>query len=233
MSSPNGIRTLQLTLDGQSLDPQHVWAFARTALDPGVCWAIDFSPEAIKRMQASAEVVAKLSRADEPVYGVNTGFGHFAERRIPPDQLEPLQANLIRSHACGVGEEIARDLVLALWLMVQVTAAALVGECKTLCMPASVDSIPTNCDREDHVSMGPIAGLKALQVIEHVRQILALELLVAAQALDLRRNAVVPERIATIHHRIRQRVPFLTQDRALSSDIAAIKAMIDSNTLWV
>ena len=53
----------------------------------------------------------------------------------------------------------------------------LVSEYKTLCILASVDSIPTNCDREDHVSMGPIAGFKALQVIEeHVRQILAIEL---------------------------------------------------------
>lgn len=71
-----------------------------------------------KRLSAcGAELVVKMSTADELIYGVNTGFGHFAERRIPPDQLQQLQINLIRSHACGVGEEISRDIVLALWLL--------------------------------------------------------------------------------------------------------------------
>jgi histidine ammonia-lyase len=107
----------------------------------------------------------------------------------------------------------------------------LVSEYKTLCIPASVDSIPTNCDREDHVSMGPIAGLKALQVIEHVRQILAIELLVGAQALDLRHDVTVSERLAKLHHRIRQKVPLLTQDRELSS-IATVREMIDNNALF-
>ena len=80
--------------------------------------------------------------------------------------------------------------------------------------------------------MGPIAGFKALQVIEHVRQILAIELLVGTQALDLRHDVTVPERLAKIHSRIRQKVSFLAQDRELSSDVAVVREMIDNNALF-
>src|SRR5690606_42048513 len=69
------------------------------------------------------------------------------------------------------------------FMMVQVTAAALVSECKTLCFPASVDSIPTNRDKEDHVSLGPAAGYKGLEIAKHSRYVMAIELLIAAQAL--------------------------------------------------
>ena len=117
MTKPNQHRTIHLNLDAQHLDPQTLWDIARTAMEPDARWSIEFSPEAIERMRTSAELVVKMSTADELIYGVNTGFGHFAERRIPPDQLQQLQINLIRSHACGVGEEISRDIVLALWLL--------------------------------------------------------------------------------------------------------------------
>lgn len=513
---------IRLSLGEQPLAPQMLWDIARTAMNPKARWAIDFSREALERMQASSDLVAKLSTGDELIYGVNTGFGHFAERKIPQNQLRQLQVNLIRSHACGVGEEISRDVVLALWLlrlhtisrglsgirpelvefflrllnfgilgcvpargsvgasgdlapsahavmivlgegfctrpltsgdgfervssqqvlaelglnpvplnpkeglvlingtqyttalavkawyqaeqllrvanlaaamsmetvggalsildetvlrthhsqtlsvgneiadwlagsaytqgarqeqrfiqapyslrcapqvhgavklaietakavlaaeintisdnplvfcdsgtdggeihscgnfhaiyparvsddlsaaltilgsiserrinmalddrlsglptflteagginsglmMAHVTAAALVAECKLLCHPASIESIPTNCDREDYVAMGPAAGLKALQVIDYVRQILAIELLVAAQGLDLRTNATLPKKLVPIHRRIRQKIPFLKQDRSLSADIKTLTAMIDDNSLF-
>ncbi len=112
-------------------------------------------------------------------------------------------------------------------MMVHVTATALVGECKLLCMPASVDSISTNCGREDHVSMGPAAGLKALKVVEHVRHILAIELLVVAQALDMRGTRPLPENLARMHRLIRRHVPFLAQDRSLSADIIALSNLIN------
>lgn len=515
---PNPGRTLPLTLGGQRLAPGSLWAMARTALDPLARWEIGFCPEALGLMRASAAAVAGMSAAAEPVYGVNTGFGHFAELRIPIPQLKQLQTNLIRSHACGVGEELPRDLVLALWLlrlstisrgysgirpetvefflrllragvlgcvpsrgsvgasgdlapsahavlpalgegfctrplasgegfervradqaladlglapiqlgpkeglvlingtqystalalkvwheaeqllrvanlaaamsmealggalsmlddkvlrthhpqtlvagramahwlagsayahagkldlrfiqapyclrcapqvhgavlltiehseaalaaemqavsdnplifpddgevhccgnfhaiyparvsdslasalaslasiaerrinmamdgrlsglptfltedgglnsgmmMAQTTAAALLGECKLLTLPASVDSIPTNCGREDHVSMGPSAGLKALQVAALARQILAIELLVAAQALDLRRTAPLPERLIPVHSRIRQEVPFLAEDRPLAPDLEKTKRMIENDDFF-
>lgn len=514
MPKPNKLRTIHLTLGDRQLDPGTLWEIARTAMHSDACWEIAFSSEANERMRRSAELVASMSEGDALIYGVNTGFGHFAERRIPKNQLQQLQVNLIRSHACGVGEEVSRDIVLALWLlrmhtvsqgfsgirretvnfcirllnagilgcvpargsvgasgdlapsahavlpllgegfctrplaegegfervsaeqalaqlhlnpfqlsakeglvlingtqyttalaikvwfearhllrvanlaaamsmeatggalsvlddavlqthhpetlavgremagwlvgsvygrgaeaerrfiqapyclrcapqvhgavklaidmaestlaaeisaicdnplvfsdsndgeihscgnfhgiyparvsdslasaltslasiserrinmamdgrlsglpdflikagginsglmMVHVTATALVGECKLLCMPASIDSIPTNCGREDHVSMGPAAGLKALKVIEYVRQILALELMVATQALDLRGTRPLPENLARIHRLIRQHVPLVVQDRSLSADIAALTNLI-------
>lgn len=123
-------------------------------------------------------------------------------------------------------------------MITQVTAAALVSECKSLAFPASVDSIPTNCDREDHVSMGPIAGHKALAIVDHVRQILAIELLVAAQALDLRSyyaNSIVysmPFMIRKIHDLIRNHVAFLKQDRVLTNDIEAIVRLIETEAFF-
>jgi len=60
--------------------------------------------------------------------------------------------------------------------MAQTTAAALVSECKALSFPASVDSIPTSCDQEDHVSMGPIAGWKTVEISRNIRDVLAIEM---------------------------------------------------------
>ena len=72
-------------------------------------------------------------------------------------------------------------------MIAQVTAAALVSENKILAHPASVDSIPSSAGREDHVSMGATAALKLATIHDHVRTVLAIELLCAAQGLDLRR----------------------------------------------
>jgi histidine ammonia-lyase len=116
-------------------------------------------------------------------------------------------------------------------MMVQATAAALASEAKTLSHPASVDTIPTNCDREDHVSMGPVAGLKTLEVIARVKTILAVEFLVATQALDLRPGQARPELVSSVRRRIRQDVPFIITDVVLSPLIAAIEAMIEADAL--
>jgi histidine ammonia-lyase len=116
-------------------------------------------------------------------------------------------------------------------MMLQVTAAALVSEAKTLAVPASIDSIPTNCDREDHVSMGPLAGLKALQGIERVRDIVAIELIVAAQALDMGALGRMGPRLAEAHRRIRCVVPFLSHDRVMAGDISEVAALIESGAL--
>lgn len=518
MHTPNPAQRISLTLDGANLSPRSLWTVARTALEPEATWAIGFSPEALERMDASAKAVTDMARSGQPAYGVNTGFGHFAEHRVPVHQLQRLQGNLIRSHACGVGEEVSRDIVLAMWLlrlntlsrgysgirsetlgfflrlleagilgcvpsrgsvgasgdlipsahavlpilgegfctrpaggvgfervsaagvlaeldlqpmalgpkeglalingtqyttalatkawyetvrllevanlaaamsmeamggtlsvldgavlethhpetgaaghamagwleggrhaldaaaelrflqapyclrcapqvhgavllavesaeatlaaeldavsdnplifstadggeahscgnfhgiyparvsdslataltilgsiserrtnmamddrlsglpcfltkegglnsglmMAQVAAASLVSECRSLCWPASVDSIPTNCDREDQVPMGPIAGLKALRIVERVGDILAIELLAAAQALDLRGDTVMPPRLKRVHGRIREKVPFLAEDRILAPDLAAIRQMIETGAL--
>jgi len=117
------------------------------------------------------------------------------------------------------------------FMMAQVTSAALVSENKVLAHPASVDSIPSSAGREDHVSMGMTAALKARRVVENVRTCLAIELLVAAQALDLAAPLRPAERVAEAHARIRAVVPTLDGDRELGRDIAAVCRLVDEGAL--
>ncbi len=117
------------------------------------------------------------------------------------------------------------------FMMAQVTAAALVSDSKSQCFPASVDSIPTNLLQEDHVSMGPIAGMKAMRIVDNVRRVLAIELMTAAQALYLLRPRKPAPKIEAVYDRIRQVVPPLDRDRQLSGDIEAIADMIRDRTI--
>ncbi|HUD71746.1 MAG TPA: histidine ammonia-lyase [Dongiaceae bacterium] len=113
-------------------------------------------------------------------------------------------------------------------MMAQVTAAALVSENKILCHPASVDSIPTEAGQEDHVSMGPIAARKARRVVAHARQVVAIELLAACQALDLLAPLAPGRGVAAAHRAVRRVVPFMERDRVLADDIDAVTALIAS-----
>jgi histidine ammonia-lyase len=116
-------------------------------------------------------------------------------------------------------------------MMAQVTAAALTSELKTLAHPAGVDTIPTSANREDHVSMSMAAALKASRAVEHARQVLAVELLCACQAIDLLRPLATSAPLARVHDFIRARVPELGHDRPPSRDLAAITEMIASGDL--
>ena len=117
------------------------------------------------------------------------------------------------------------------FMIAQVTSAALVSENKVLSHPASADSIPSSAGREDHVSMGMSAALKARQVVENVRTCLAIELLVAAQALDLRLPLRPAARVAAAHRRIREVVPTLVGDRELHRDVEAVCRLVDEGAL--
>ena len=116
-------------------------------------------------------------------------------------------------------------------MMAQVTAAALVSENKVLAHPASVDSIPTEAGQEDHVSMGPIAARKARQIVRHARQVLAIEMLCACQALDLRAPLAPGQGVAAAHAAVRRAVPFMKEDRMLAPDIAAVERLLADGTL--
>jgi histidine ammonia-lyase len=107
------------------------------------------------------------------------------------------------------------------FMMAQVTAAALVSENKTLAHPASVDSIPTSADKEDHVSMGMWAALKARRVTENVRRILAVELAAAAQGLDLLRPLRSSAPLEALHQEFRRRVATWDRDREMAPDLEA------------
>ncbi len=117
------------------------------------------------------------------------------------------------------------------FMIAQVTAASLVSENKILAHPASVDSIPSSAGREDHVSMGATAALKLATIHDHVRNVLAIELLCAAQGLDLRRPLTSTRPLEAVHAAIRARVPAMMTDRPLAPDIAAIRGLIDDGTL--
>jgi histidine ammonia-lyase len=117
------------------------------------------------------------------------------------------------------------------FMMAQVTAAALVSENKVLCHPASADSIPSSAGKEDHVSMSSIAARKCAQVAEHVRTVLAIEALVAAQGLDVRRPLEPGIGVRAAHRALRARIPPLTEDRVLQHDIRTACEMIDDGTL--
>jgi histidine ammonia-lyase len=116
-------------------------------------------------------------------------------------------------------------------MLTQYTAAALVSDCKVLAHPASVDSIPTSGNQEDHVSMGWTAGLKLRRVVANVRRVLAIEALCAAQAIGLRRPLEPGPAVAAALARLRAEVPALDQDRYLAPDLAAVEAQVATGAL--
>lgn len=113
----------------------------------------------------------------------------------------------------------------------QYTSAALVSENKSLCFPASADSIPTSLGQEDHVSMGSISGRKAMQVLNNVEKILAIELLLAAQAIDYQRPLKSGPIIEAVHVRLREEVDHSEEDKVYTDDIEAAIRLIKDQTL--
>ncbi|MGE0868301.1 MAG: histidine ammonia-lyase [Kofleriaceae bacterium] len=151
-------------------------------------------------------------------------LANISERRIE---------QLVNPHlSSGLPPFLAPDSGLNSGFMIaQVSAAALVSENKVLAHPASVDSIPSSAGREDHVSMGATAALKLAQIEDHVRTVLAIELLCAAQGIDLRRPLRTTKPLEAVHAVIRARVPAMMVDRPLAPDIATVRAMIDDGSL--
>ncbi|HEX7345511.1 MAG TPA: histidine ammonia-lyase [Candidatus Limnocylindrales bacterium] len=126
-------------------------------------------------------------------------------------------------------------------MIYQYTAAALASEHKVLAHPASADSIPTSANQEDHVSMGSIAARHARLVLEGVERIIGIELVVAAQALDLRRAGMASDGggtppapgagVAEAHRRIRDRIPHLDADREPGADLSSAFDLVRDGAL--
>ncbi len=112
------------------------------------------------------------------------------------------------------------------FMIPQYTTAALVTENKTLCFPASADSIPTSVGQEDHVSMGSISGRKLNRVLDNLEYILAIELLTACQAIEFRRPLKSSEILEFAHQHVRKFVSFAEEDRIFADDIEQIKNII-------
>lgn len=151
-------------------------------------------------------------------------IGNISERRI---------AWMMDGHLNdGLPAFLAKDGGLnSGYMIAQYTAAALVSENKSLCHPASVDSIPTSANKEDHVSMGTIGARQCLKVIENVETILAIEWLCAAQAADFRLPVALAHRTRRAYDALRRDVPPLEVDRVTSVDINAATELLRQKQL--
>ena len=150
-------------------------------------------------------------------------FASISERRVE---------RMVNPNLSGLPSFLIQDAgVNSGFMIAQYTAAALVSENKVLAHPASVDSIPTSANKEDHVSMGTIAARKAGQVLENVKQVAAIELLCAAQALDLFTNLKPGLGTLAAYKVVRRHVQHMKRDRELAPDIAAVAGLIDNGEL--
>ena len=112
------------------------------------------------------------------------------------------------------------------YMIAQYTAASLVSENKVYAHPASVDSIPTSAGQEDHVSMGNAAGLKLLPVLENAERVVAIELLCAAQGVDVLAPRRPGRGTSALHAAVRERVPYLEADRILNDEIELVTGLV-------
>ncbi len=117
-------------------------------------------------------------------------------------------------------------------MIVQVSAASLVSENKILSHPASVDSIPTSADKEDHVSMGTIAARKFGMIVNNVENIIAMEMLSSTQALDMVKPLEPAAAVKAVYNKIREKVPFAEKDRVFSDDVLQIQTMINDDSIY-
>lgn len=117
------------------------------------------------------------------------------------------------------------------FMIPQYTAAALVSENKVLAHPASIDSIPTSANQEDHVSMGSISARKAISILKNVENIIAIEMYTAAQGIDFRGGDKLGARTKKIYKAIRSKVKYLANDREMAGDIGKINKLIVDGAL--
>ena len=157
-------------------------------------------------------------------------LGNISERRImrltdEASNKSVLPAFLTREGGLNSG-----------FMIVQYTAAALATENKVLAHPASVDTIPTSANVEDHVSMGVTAGLKLRQILDNVEGIVAIELMTAAQGIDFRRphagvDAKLGRGTAAAYAGVRRHVPFIERDTVLYGYMEAVRREVRSGAL--
>lgn len=156
-----------------------------------------------------------------------TVIGNISERRIARLVDESLSMGL---PAFLIHKEAEKGTHSGL-MLTQVTAAALASENKSLAHPASVDSIPTSANFEDFVSMGSIAARKAMEILQNVQYIVAIELLCAAQGVDFRGPEKLGKGTKAVYSVIRRKVPALKEDRVISVDIEKMAELVRSGEL--
>jgi histidine ammonia-lyase len=150
-------------------------------------------------------------------------IGALAERRI---------ALLIDATLSGLPPFLVKDGgVNSGFMIAHVTAAALASENKTLAHPASVDSLPTSANQEDHVSMATFAARKLADIADNTANILAIELLAAAQGVDLRAPHPTSPALARVMQAVRSEVPHYDLDRYFAPDIAAVTRLVQGGAI--
>lgn len=150
-------------------------------------------------------------------------IGNIAERRVE---------KMMNPHFSDLPAFLVKDSGLNSGLMIaHVTMAALASENKYLCHPASIDSIPTSTDKEDHVSMGVTAGRKLHEVIKNVQHCLAIELLCNTQGLDFLRPLKTAPALEKVHALVRKHVAPIDQDRIFYKDMENLTRLIQSNEI--
>jgi len=174
---------------------------------------------------------------------VSGGNFHGAPLAIAADTLvmavaqlatisERRSERLVNPALSGLPAFLTRNGGLQSGLMIaQVTAAALTSEIKTLSHPASVDTIPTSANKEDHVSMSMHAALKAERALQLAIHVIAVEILCACQAIDLRAPLISSAPLMRAHHAVRAHVPMLIDDRPPAPDLAAIARIVAAGEL--
>ena len=162
----------------------------------------------------------------EPV-GMVADFAAIAAAELASISERRIE-NLVNPDLSGLPPFLARDAGLNSGFMIaQVTAAAIVSENKTLAHPASVDSIPTSAGKEDHVSMATWAGRKFRMIVTNAERVVGIELLAAAQALDLQSPWIEPGKGArAAYDAVRAAIPTLARDREFAPDIERAAALV-------
>jgi histidine ammonia-lyase len=152
-------------------------------------------------------------------------LGNISERRTERMVNGALSNGLPRFLATNGG--LQSGMMIA-----QYTAAALVSENKVLCHPASIDSIPTSANQEDHNSMGSISARKVHHVIDHLETILSIEMLCAVRGIEFHAPLKTSPILSTITHAIRERIPAIEHDGIVHHEIKAMKELMSSNDLF-
>ena len=143
------------------------------------------------------------------------------ERMVNPQLSDGLPAFLVQNPGINSG-----------FMIVQYSAASLVSENKVLAHPASVDSIPSSANQEDHVSMGTIGARKATEILKNTRQVIAMEIMAACQAIDLRGDNGLGIKTKRAYNKVREYVPFIENDEIMYHSIHTVKDLIESDELY-
>ena len=150
-------------------------------------------------------------------------LANISERRLERlinNQLNDLPAFLVKKGGLNSG-----------FMITQYAAASLVSENKILAHPASVDSIPSSANQEDHVSMGTIAARKSREILENTKRVLATELMAACQAIDFRKDFELGKGTSTAYRTIREVVDFIEEDKIMYEDLDTVTELITSSKL--